>query len=109
MASCGPATDEGRAMNPTDLTGANEILLGAIAALSAVAGLFFWRYWRSSHDRFFLLFALSFWIEAANRVHIALTHGWSEDAPQNYLVRLVSFGLILLAIWLKNRGTKDRP
>lgn len=90
-------------MIATDLTHVNEILLGAIAALSAVAGLFFWRYWRSTQDRFFLLFALSFWIEAANRVHIALTHGWSEDAPVNYLVRLVSFGLILAAIWGKNR------
>lgn len=90
-------------MTPGDLAGTNEVLLGAIAALSAVAGLFFWRYWRSSQDRFFLLFALSFWIEAVNRVHIALTHGWSEDAPVNYLVRLVSFGLILIAIWGKNR------
>lgn len=86
-----------------DVVGANEVLLGAIAALCAVAGLFFWRFWRSSQDRFFLLFALSFWIEAVNRVHIALTHGWSEDAPVNYLVRLVAFGLILLAIWGKNR------
>ena len=91
-----------------DVTQLNELLLGAIAALSAVAGLFFWRYWRSSRDRFFLLFALSFWIEAANRVHIALTHGWAEDAPVNYLVRLVSFGLILLAIWRKNREREGR-
>lgn len=81
----------------------NELLLGAIAMGSFVAGLFFLRYWRSTRDRFFLFFALSFWIEAANRVAMALTHSWSEAAPLHYIVRLVAYGLILLAIWEKNR------
>ena len=44
------------------------ILVGAIAAMSLVAALFFLRYWKSTRDRFFLFFALSFFIEAANRV-----------------------------------------
>ena len=63
----------------------------------------FWRYWRSTHDRFFVFLALSFWIEAANRVHIALAVAWNEETPQHYLVRLLAFGLILFAIWDKNR------
>ncbi len=82
----------------------NEMLLGAIAALSFVAGLFFLRYWRSTRDRFFLFFMLAFWIEAANRVAMALAGTWNEDeSPLHYLVRLVSYLLILLAIWDKNR------
>lgn len=82
----------------------NEMLLGAIAALSFVAGLFFLRYWRSTRDRFFLFFVLAFWIEAANRVAMALAGTWNEDeSPLHYLVRLVSYLLILLAIWDKNR------
>ncbi|WP_235538028.1 DUF5985 family protein [Pelomonas sp. Root1217] len=81
----------------------NSFLLGGIAALTFVAGLFFLRYWRSTRDRFFLFFMLSFWIEAANRIHMALTPSWNEDTPTHYGVRLLSYGLILLAIWDKNR------
>jgi len=81
----------------------NELLLGGTAVASLVAGLFFLRYWRSTHDRFFLFFACSFWIEAGNRVHMGLTSSWGEDRPAHYLVRLLAFALILAAIWDKNR------
>lgn len=81
----------------------NELLLGGIAVASCVAALFFWRYWRSTGDRFFLFFAWSFLIEAANRVDMGVKHAWNEDAPIHYIVRLVSYGLILVAIWDKNR------
>jgi hypothetical protein len=81
----------------------NETLLGAIAMASFAAGLFFLRYWRASRDRFFLYLMLSFWIEAANRVQMALVQSHSEDAPLQYLVRLLSYGLILAAVWDKNR------
>lgn len=81
----------------------NQLLIGAIAALCVVAGLLFWRYWRGTRDRFFVFLALSFWIEAASRVHIGATRAWNEDAPLDYLVRLAAYGLILFAIWDKNR------
>lgn len=81
----------------------NQLLIGAVAALCLVAGLLFWRYWRSTRDRFFVFFALSFWIEAASRIHIGATMAWDEDAPLNYLVRLLAYALILFAIWDKNR------
>lgn len=81
----------------------NMMLMGGIAMGCFVAGLFFLRYWRSSRDRFFLFFMLSFWIEAVNRVAMVLTSSWNEDAPLHYLVRLLSFALIVIAIWDKNR------
>ena len=81
----------------------NDMLMGGIAVGSFVVGLFFWRYWRSSRDRFFLFLALSFWIEAVNRVDMSLARSWDEDTPIHYGVRLISYGLILLAIWDKNR------
>ena len=82
----------------------NHMLLGGIAIASFIAGLFFLRYWRSTRDRFFLYFMLAFWIEAVNRIDMALTDAWNEDdSPVHYLVRLVTYGLILLAIWDKNR------
>ena len=79
-----------------------EILTGAISAGWAIAALFFLRFWRQTRDTFFLYFALSFGLEAMNRVAIGL-HGMQEDHPLFYGVRVVAYGLILLAIWQKNR------
>lgn len=81
----------------------NELLLGGIIVACAVAGLFFLRYWLSSGDRFFLFFMLSFWIEAVNRLAMASRGALNEDSPVHYLVRFISYGLILVAIWDKNR------
>jgi hypothetical protein len=80
-----------------------QILMGGIALGWAVAGLFFFRFWRHTRDRFFLFFASSFWIESINRVALGLWASASETNPVFYGVRLVSYGLILLAIWQKNR------
>lgn len=79
-----------------------EILSGAIAAGWAVTALFFLRFWRQTRDRFFLYFTVSFTLEAIDRVAIGL-HGMQEDHPLFYSVRIVAYGLILLAIWQKNR------
>jgi hypothetical protein len=79
-----------------------EMLIGAIAVASFVVGLFFFRFWRSTHDRFFLWFALSFWIEAGNRIALGVLQG-SELEPVFYLLRVVAYGLIVLAILEKNR------
>jgi hypothetical protein len=89
------------AASSTDML--NEMLLGGIAVASFVVGLFFFRYWLSSRDRFFSFFAISFWGEAANRVHMGLSESWNEARPSHYVVRVVCYGLILLAIWDKNR------
>lgn len=81
----------------------NEMMLGAIAALSIAIGAFFLRFWRQGRDRFFLLFALSFLIEGANRVALGLLARPGEGSPLIYLVRLLSYALILAAIAEKNR------
>lgn len=82
----------------------NQMLMGAIALGSLVAGLFFFKYWRRSGDRFFIYFALSFWLEAVNRVALALIVTGNELAPLIYGLRVVAYGLILFAIIQKNRG-----
>lgn len=81
----------------------NLVLLGAIAMASLVAGLFFLRFWRHGRDPFFLLFALSFFVEGGNRVVLALSAKPYEGSPAIYLVRLASFLLIIAAIGTKNR------
>lgn len=77
-------------------------LLGGITVACTVASLFFLRFWRGTGDRFFLWFALSFLVEAANRAHFALTGARHEDAAFYYLIRLSSYALILWAIIEKN-------
>lgn len=84
----------------------NNILIGAIAMASLVAALFFLRFWRSTGDRFFLYFALSFAIEALNRIFLTPLRISMDDAPEFYLVRLLSYALILYAIWDKNKPRK---
>lgn len=84
----------------------DQMLIGAIATTSLIAGLLFFKFWRHTGDRFFLLFALSFWLEAGNRVALGLLVGVAEDAVLFYSIRVVAYGLILLAIWEKNRGRR---
>jgi hypothetical protein len=79
------------------------ILVGIIATASLTAGLFFLRFWRHTRDRFFLFFALSFFIEGVNRIVLYLAVGPNEEAPVYYVVRLVAYGLIVAAIVDKNR------
>jgi hypothetical protein len=78
--------------------------MGGIAVASLIAGLFFFRFWHQTRDPFFLYFAGSFWLQAADRVALALVEHADEQEPLFYLVRLVAYGLILVAIWQKNRG-----
>jgi hypothetical protein len=84
-----------------------DIMIGAIALASLLAGLFFLRFWKSSGDRFFLYFALSFGIEGINRLYAGLSRSLNEDSPGIYSIRLLSYGLILLAIWEKNRPRRE--
>lgn len=78
-------------------------LAGAIAMASLTIALIFLRYWKSTRDRFFLYFALSFALETVSRVLFLLLEA-SPHEPLIYLIRLVAYGLILVAIVEKNRA-----
>ena len=79
-----------------------NLITGAICMGSLVIALFFLRFWRNSGDRFFLYFALSFFIEGLRRVYSAVNDAGGEDSPLHYLIRLLAYGLILWAILEKN-------
>ena len=85
----------------------NQLLLGALAAVTATVGLIFLRHWQDSRDRFFLFFALSFFVQAINRVALATLPGPQEGNPLHYLVRLLAYILIILAILDKNRPGRE--
>jgi hypothetical protein len=78
-------------------------LLGVIVTCSAIAGAIFYRFWLQTHDKLFLAFSVAFLIEAGNRFSVLWLDNPSEGTPAVYLVRLVSYLLILAAIVNKNR------
>lgn len=80
-----------------------SFLLGGVALGSLAASLFFWRFWRDTADRFFLYFALSFGVEMVGRTVLGLISLPEETEPLIYSLRLLSYGLILVAIVDKNR------
>lgn len=85
----------------------NLFLLGIVAMGCFAAGLFFLRFWNETRDRLFLAFGISFFIEAVNRSALAFSDRPNEGAPFFYLVRLLSYLLILVAVAGKNAsGTK---
>ncbi|HEX7635642.1 MAG TPA: DUF5985 family protein [Noviherbaspirillum sp.] len=86
----------------------NAMLTGAIAMASLVISLFFLRFWKSTRDRFFLYFAMSFVLEAVNRILLDMTSMQNEDTPIYYLIRLAAYALILFAIIEKNRNRGKR-
>jgi hypothetical protein len=85
------------------------LISGAIVMGYAVAGLFFLRFWRETHDRLFLIFAGAFWLLAAQRLALAFSRDMVEDDTGLYLVRLFAFLLILGAIVDKNRSSPQPP
>lgn len=87
----------------------DDMLLGAIAMASFTISLFFLRFWKTTHDRFFLFFAVAFIIEGASRIIRSLVSFPDEQEPLFYLIRLVVFLVIIFAILDKNRVGGERP
>jgi len=85
----------------------NEFLMGAVVMGFVVAALFFFRFWRKTGDVLFLLFCVSFLVQAAARMTFALVANPTEQRPVFYLPRLFAYLLILGGITSKN--LKPRP
>ena len=67
-------------------------------------GLIFFRSWRYTRDRFFELFGIAFWLLAAHWSALAIVGAVDETRHFFYVVRLLGFLLVLLAIADKNRS-----
>lgn len=94
-----------------------EVFLSGICmGMFWAAGVFFLKFWRTSRDPFFRLFAIACWLVALERVALLFVNG-HYDSPAGspgevaiwvYLIRLCAFGLIIFAIIQKNRAPKSR-
>jgi hypothetical protein len=105
-----------------------QFIMGAIAMASAIAALFFLRFWRDTGDRLFVIFALAFLLLGITRLGLAASQAEraareaeraaataepappeaaAQDLPEGetpwYWVRLTAFLLILAAIIDKNK------
>lgn len=75
---------------------------GVIATGFAVCALFFLRFWRTTNDWFFGVFALAFLLLAVNQALSTLLGLPIEERSWLYLLRLAAFSIIILAIIAKN-------
>lgn len=79
-----------------------DFLMGCAVALFLVTALFFLKFWTRTRDQLFAAFAAAFAILAFERIILFLGTG---DRPNSsfYLLRVVAFLLIGVAILRKNR------
>jgi hypothetical protein len=82
-----------------------DFLMGAITLGWIVAALFFVRFWRETHDRLFLIFAISFVILALTRIVMVMWNPVGDEHVHVYWLRLLAYCLILTAIVDKNVRT----
>jgi Family of unknown function (DUF5985) len=66
-----------------------------------VAGHFL-RFWKTTHDKFFLLFAIAFILMGIERICVALYIG-AETLSYIYITRLIAACFIIAGIIYKNR------
>jgi peptidoglycan/LPS O-acetylase OafA/YrhL len=72
-----------------------------------LAGLFFLRFWKKTHDELFLAFTLAFWLLGLGQALLSFSDVPVEERSWLYLIRLTAFMLILGAIWRKNRRAQS--
>lgn len=82
-----------------------EVISGALMVCCFVAGLFFLKFWKKTHDRLFMLFSLSFFLLSFERLLLGYLGATNEPMPMVYLIRLIAFLLIIFAIINKNKET----
>jgi hypothetical protein len=78
-------------------------LSGALMLAFFVAAAFFWRFWRRTGDRFFLIFAGAWVLLGIERFVLGIMNQPEQLNPGIYFVRLAAFLLIIIAIIDKNR------
>ena len=80
-----------------------QFFWGALALAAWTAGLFFSHFWSLSKDRLFLLFSLAFWALALHWTALGIVNPPLEATHYLYLLRLLAFVLIIVAIVDRNR------
>ena len=80
---------------------------GIVSAGFLACGLFFLRFWSRSRDFLFLAFAAAFWLLALNVAVVILVPEPDEIRSWFYLIRVIAYVLIAIAIVRKNAVDVD--
>lgn len=81
----------------------HTFMYGGLTALSLIAAVLFARFWRSTSERLFLYFAVSFAILALDWLGLAFVSPLAWPRHYLFVVRLVAFVLLIVGIVDKNR------
>ena len=88
-----------------------DFLTGVATAGFLIAAVFFFQFWKTTRDSFFAILGIAFVLFAANQAAVALLEVPREEQSWIYILRLIGFALLLVAIVLKNipgRGHERR-
>lgn len=79
-----------------------DFFTGTLAMGYGVCALFFARFWTRTRDGLFLAFAVCFFLLALGQVLTSLLNVPQEERTWIYLLRLVAFSILIVAILRKN-------
>jgi uncharacterized membrane protein YidH (DUF202 family) len=85
-----------------------EFLSGAVTFAYVVAAMYFMQFWQRTSDRLFLAFAIAFALLALNQLTVFVLGVDDERYNYAYILRVLGFVLILLAILDKNFVSRRR-
>jgi uncharacterized membrane protein HdeD (DUF308 family) len=85
-----------------------QFLSGMVATGFLIAALFFFRFWRRTGDSLFATFGISFILFAIGQSASLVGDTPQDDRTWVYLLRLVGFILLLVAIIRKNLNGAPR-
>jgi len=91
------------------MTDPYQFIGGALTVGYVVLGLFFLKFWKRTRDMLFMMFAWAFWLMAANQLAVSASSSYDLDVGWTYVLRLLAFVLIILAIVRKNMEAKASP
>jgi hypothetical protein len=82
----------------------NQFLWGMVAALSLVAAVFFWKFWRRTRETLFVALAAGFGLLAAHWAALGVLNPGDETRHYLYIVRFLAFVVMIAGVVAKNRS-----
>jgi hypothetical protein len=86
-----------------------DFFSGAVTMAHLLIGLFFLRFWRNTRDRLFLFFGVAFALFATNQFAVAAFADSQDQVGYTYILRILGFIAILIAIIDKNASPPRNP
>jgi hypothetical protein len=87
----------------------NQMLWGASAALSVVAAVHFFKFWKRTRDSLFLALAAGFATLGLHWAALGVLNPGDETRHYLYVLRFAAFALIIAGVVNKNRSSGSRP